>query len=58
MNRSRHHGSVALCREFATMFELLTAKEKREMEKQQNTSGLISRPARSELGEHRSKAPD
>jgi hypothetical protein len=36
MTRSRHRGNVALCREFATMWDLLTAEEKREMEEPQN----------------------
>jgi hypothetical protein len=36
MTRSRHRGNIALCKEFATMWDLLTAEEKREMEQQQN----------------------
>jgi hypothetical protein len=36
MTRSRRRGNVALCKEFATMFELLTEEEKREIQEQQN----------------------
>jgi hypothetical protein len=36
MTRSRHRGNVALCREFAEMYDLLTPDEKREIEAEQN----------------------
>jgi hypothetical protein len=36
ITRSRHRGNVALCREFAEMWDLLSADEKREIEATQN----------------------
>src|SRR5262245_53515372 len=53
MTRSRHHGNVALCREFAEMWDLLAADEKREVEAKQNA--VISRcrvPTEEEYNAH------
>lgn len=36
LTRSRHRGNVALCREFAEMYDVLTTDEKREIEGVQN----------------------
>src|SRR5262249_42859964 len=36
MTRSRQRGNVALCKEFATMWDLLSADDKPQMQEQQN----------------------
>jgi hypothetical protein len=53
MTRSRHRGNVALCREFATMWDLLTAEDKPAMEQQQNKVIARSRvPTEAEYNAH------
>jgi hypothetical protein len=53
LTRSRHRGNVALCREFAEMWDLLTAAEKREIEAVQNKVIARSRvPTEAEYNAH------
>ncbi len=53
MTRSRKRGNVALCREFAEMWDLLTADERREVEALQNRVVAKSRvPAEAEYNAH------
>src|SRR5437660_3634840 len=53
MTRSSQRGNTALCKEYATLFELLTADEKREMQARQNA--VIARcrvPTEAEYNAH------
>jgi hypothetical protein len=53
LTRSRHRGNVALCREFAEMWDLLTTDEKREVEAVLNQVIAKSRePTEAEYNAH------